>query len=47
LSRVSSKVLDLRLFGMFCGTPLCSDRSVLSSAVERDVLGPGLFLYII
>jgi len=41
-------VLDLRLFGMFCGTPLCSDRSIpLGPAVELDVLGPGLFLYII
>jgi len=32
---------------MFCDTPLYSDRSVLLSAVVVDVLGPGLFLYII
>jgi len=32
---------------MFRDTSLSSDRSVLLSAVELDVLGPGLFLCII
>jgi len=32
---------------MFGDTSLSSDRSVLLSAVELDVLGPGLFLCII
>jgi len=42
-------VLDVEglLVGMFCCTPLCSDRSVLSFTVELDVLGPGLYLYVI
>jgi len=41
-------VLDVGLFvGTFCDTSLCSNRSILSSAVELDVLGPGLYLYII
>jgi len=31
---------------MFCDISLCSDRSILS-AIELDVLGPGLYLYII
>jgi len=41
-------VLEAGLFvEIFCDTSLCSDRSVLSSAVELDVLSPGLYLYII